>query len=434
MHRLFTNGTLITCDPEDSVLSADLRVRDGRIAEIGVDLPTGDAEVIDLRGAWLMPGFVQTHIHLVQTLFRGMADDLALLDWLRTRVWPLEAAHDLESVYWSARLGVSELLLGGTTAILDMGTVHHTDATFEACAQAGIRAHIGRAMMDRPNEAGLSQPTADSLRGACDEADRWHNKHPRLAYAFAPRFVPSCTDELLEAVVREARSRGCLIHTHASENLDEVAMVREMTGRENIEHLHALGMTGPDVCLAHCIHLTDNEEAILAQTGTRVLHCPSSNLKLGSGIARIPELLDRGVHVSIGADGAPCNNRLDAFTELRTAALIQKPRLGPTAMPAGVALRAATRSGAEALGLNTGSLELGREADLVALNPDRLSSLPSPDPVASVVYAMSPANVTDVWIGGEPVVAGGRVLAWQADETVAGVRGAFSRVRQRAGV
>jgi len=434
MHRLFTNCTLITCDPEDSVLSADLRVRDGRIAEIGAALVPGDAEVIDLRGAWLMPGLVQTHIHLVQTLFRGMADDLALMDWLRTRVWPLEAAHDVDSVYWSARLGVSELLLGGTTAILDMGTVHHTDATFEACAQAGIRAHIGRAMMDRPNEAGLSQPTDASLRGACDEADRWHGKHPRLAYAFAPRFVPSCTDELLTAVVAEARARGCLIHTHASENRDEVKLVREMTGRENIEHLHALGMTGPDVCLAHCIHLTDNEEAILAATGTRVCHCPSSNLKLASGIARIPELMARGVHVSIGADGAPCNNRLDAFTEMRTAALIQKPRLGPTAMPAAVTLRAGTRSGAEALGLNAGSLEVGREADLVALAPDRLASLPAPDPIAAIVYAMSPANVTDVWIGGEQVVADSQVVAWDQAATVAGVGVAFRRVRERAGV
>jgi 5-methylthioadenosine/S-adenosylhomocysteine deaminase len=433
VHRLFTNALLITCDPDHSVLSGALRVIDGVITEIGEGLDPRDAEIIDLRGGWLIPGFVQTHIHLCQTLFRGMADDLALLDWLRTRVWPLEAAHDVDSTYWSARLGVSELLLGGTTSVLDMGTVRHTDATFEACREAGLRASIGRALMDRENEAGLSEPLESALRGACDEADRWHNRG-RLRYAFAPRFVPSCTDELLLAVVREARARGCLIHTHASENLDEVAMVRAMTGRENIEHLHALGMSGPDVCLAHCIHLTDAEEALLAETGTRVLHCPGSNLKLGSGIARIPELMARGVHVSLGADGAPCNNRLDAFTEMRTAALIQKPRLGPTAMPAATALRMATRSGAEALGLSCGSLEVGRRADLVRLEPWGPSWMPGEDPSSTVVYAMRPDAVTDVWIDGEPAVADGRVVAWDLEETVAGVRAAAARVRARAGL
>lgn len=434
MHRLLTKATLITCDPAATVLSGDLRVIDGRIAELGPDLDRAGATITDLRGAWLMPGLVQSHIHLCQTLFRGMADDLALLDWLRTRIWPLEAAHDAESVYWSARLGVTELLLGGTTAILDMGTVHHTDALFEACREGGIRASIGRAMMDRENEAGLSQPTERSLQGACDEADRWHRPGGRLRYAFAPRFVPSCTDELLVEVAREARDRGCLIHTHASENRDEVALVRELTGRDNIEHLHHLGLTGPDVCLAHCIHLSEAEIELLATTGTRVLHCPSSNLKLGSGVAPIPELLERGVHVSLGADGAPCNNRLDAFAEMRLAALIQKPRLGPTAMPARQVLAMATRGGAEALGLDAGSLEVGRQADLVALDPDYVASLPSPDPVASLVYAMTPAAVTDVWIAGEPVVTDGRVLCWDREETAAGVRAAFERVRRRAGV
>jgi len=364
-----------------------------------------------------------------------MADDLALLDWLRTRVWPLERAHDADSVYWSARLGVSELLRGGTTAILDMGTVAHTDATFEACREAGIRAHIGRAMMDRENEAGLSEPRERSLAGACDEADRWHGRG-RLAYAFAPRFVPSCTDGLLTDVAAEARRRGCLIHTHASENLDEVAWVRRLTGRDNIEHLHHLGLTGPDVALAHCIHLSDGEARLLAETGTRVLHCPSSNMKLGSGVARIPELVAAGAHVSLGADGAPCNNRLDVFAEMRLAALIQKPRLGPTAMPAPAVLAMATRRGAEALGLGAicGSLTPGRAADLVALDPQALSTLPSPDPISAAVYAATPADVLGVWIDGERVVEGGRVLGWDEGETRAGVGAAFARVTARAGL
>jgi cytosine/adenosine deaminase-related metal-dependent hydrolase len=432
MATLFRNGIFVTCDPARGVVSGDLLVSEGRIVALGPGLSAQDAQVVCLRGAWVYPGFVQSHVHLCQTLFRGMADDLILLDWLRKRIWPLEAAHDLDSMYWSARLGVTELLLGGTTAILDMGTVHHLDGVFHACAEAGIRATSGRALMDRENEAGLSQDTNTAIQGACDEADRWHGKD-RLAYAFAPRFVPSCTERLLREVVEQARVRGCLIHTHASESLDEVALVRELTGRDNVVYLNDLGMTGPDVGLAHCIHLTPAERALLARTGTRVLHCPSSNLKLGSGIAPIPELLQAGVHVSLGADGAPCNNRMDIFTEMRLAALIQKPRLGPEVMPASQVLHMATVGGAQALGLtDCGSLAIGNQADLVVVEPDAMTALPSPDPVSAAVYSLTPAAVRSVWIGGDCVVRDGSVVGWSTPETVRGAKGALARVRERA--
>lgn len=433
MHRLFRGALVVACDESMDAVRADLRVRDGIIDEIGEELPADGAEVVDVSERWLVPGFVQTHVHLVQSLFRGLADDLLLMDWLRTRIWPLEGAHDEESTYWSARLGVTELLLGGTTAVLDMASVRHTDAIFQACEEAGIRAFIGRALMDRPNEAGLSEPTDVGLRGACDEADTWHGKG-RLRYAFAPRFVPSCTDELLRRCAEEARRRGCLIHTHASENEDEVKLVRELTGRDNVVHLHELGLSGPDVALAHCIHLTDHEEAILAGTRTRVLHCPSSNLKLGSGVARIPELMARGVHVSLGADGAPCNNRMEIFTEMRMAALIQKPRLGPRAMPAQTVLGLGTRAGAEALGLRTGLLEVGRPADIVVLDPNHASVLPTTDPASAIVYSMNSGSVESVWVEGEPVVQDGRVLGWDPEETRRGVHAAVDRVRRRVGL
>lgn len=293
-----------------------------------------------------------------------------------------------------------------------------------------MRVWAGRAMMDRPNEAGLSQPTDQSLRGACDEADRWHGR-ARLQYAFAPRFVPSCTDELLRQAAVEARERGCLIHTHASENEDEVGLVRQMTGRDNVEHLHALGLSGPDVLLAHCIHLTDAEVALLSSTGTRVLHCPSSNLKLGSGLAKVPELRAAGVHVSLGADGAPCNNRLDAFTEMRLAALLQKPRLGPTAMPAPTVLALATRHGAEALGLNAGVIDVGRHADLVALDPGLFAG---GDPMSTVVYSLSPSSVRHVWVGGQSLVRDGRLTHWDRDETLALCRTQLSDCVERAGL
>lgn len=427
---LLRGATVLTCNASMDVVVADVRVRDGLIVEVGALTPHPGEPVEELHGHYLLPGFVQTHIHLVQTLFRGLADDLLLLDWLRTRIWPLEGAHTPESTYASARLGCTELLLGGTTSILDMASVRHTDSVFEAARESGMRVWAGRAMMDRENEAGLSQPTEQSLRGACDEADRWHGQG-RLKYAFAPRFVPSCTDELLRQAAVEARTRGCLLHTHASENEDEVALVREMTGRDNVEHLHSLGLSGPDVLLAHCIHLTPAEVQLLAKTGTRVLHCPSSNLKLGSGLAHVPELLDAGVHVSLGADGAPCNNRLDAFTEMRLAALLQKPRLGPTAMPAPAALALATRHGAEALGLNAGVVEAGRHADLIALDPGLFAG---GDPMSTVVYSLSPSAVRHVWVGGQALVHDGRLTGWDRAETLTLCRKELAGCVERAGL
>jgi cytosine/adenosine deaminase-related metal-dependent hydrolase len=426
---VFQNAQVLTCDAGNRVLSADVAVEGDRIVAVGADLR--GTRVIDLRGKWLLPGFVQTHVHLVQTLFRGLADDLLLLDWLRTRIWPFERAHDLDSVYASARLGITELLAGGTTAILDMATVHHTDAVFTAAAEAGIRLWCGAAMMDRDNEAGLSLPTDASLRAAGDLADRWHGRG-LLRYAYAPRFVPSCSDTLLRECVREARARGCLLHTHASENRDEVALVRSLVGTDNVLHLDRLGFTGPDVALAHCIHLTEEEERVLADTGTRVLHCPSSNLKLGSGVARIPELLAKGVHVSLGADGAPCNNRLDMFAEMRLAALVQKPRLDPRAMPAPLVLRMATASGAEALGFPGGVIAPGNVADLVVLDPDRVWG--GGDPHGAVVYALDARAVCEVWVAGVKVAEEGRVLAWDTAETVSLARTSLGRVRARASV
>jgi 5-methylthioadenosine/S-adenosylhomocysteine deaminase len=433
MDRLLRNGVWITCEPGSGVVRGDIRISEGFISEMGADLVPGDAEVHELCGKWVFPGFTQSHLHLCQTLFRGLAEDLDLLDWLGERIWPLEAAHDEESTYWSARLGITELLLGGTTSILDMGSLRHTGATFEACAQSGIRAACGRALMDKGNPAGLSESLESNMQGACAEADSWHGKG-RLRYAFAPRFVPSCSEELLSEVVVEARRRNCVIHTHASENESEVELVRSITGRDNIVYLHDLGITGPDVCLAHCIHVSPTEEAILVDSGTHVLHCPSSNLKLGSGIARIPELLARGARVSLGSDGAPCSNRLDMFAEMRLSALVQKPRLGPDAIAASDVLHMATLAGAEAVGLGEicGSIALGKAADLVVVDPSHPSVCPQTDPIVAAVYSMNPAAINSVWIAGEIVVEGGRVLCWDAEQTASGAQEAVARVKARA--
>lgn len=428
---VFVGGTLLPCTRAGAPpVRANLAVEGANIVEVGGEPYPGDT-VVDCRGRWIAPGFVQPHIHLVQTLFRGLADDLALMDWLSGRIWPLERAHDVDSVYASARLGVSELLLGGTTSILDMATVSHTDAVFQAAAEAGMRLWCGAAMMDRDNVAGLGTTTDVAMRTANDLADRWHGRG-LASYAYAPRFVPSCSDALLDAVAAEARRRGCLVHSHASENRDEVALVRELTGQDNIHHLHAHGLSGPDVVLAHCIHLSESEVESLALTRTRVAHCPSSNQKLASGLCAVPELLARGVHVALAADGAPCNNRLDAFAEMRLAALLQSTRLGAGALPAPIVLQMATAGGAQALGFPGGVLAPGKVADLVVLDPDVIWS--GGDPASTVVYTMDSRSVRQTWVAGKKVAEDGRVLAWDSAETSKLCRASLERVRGRAGV
>ncbi|MGI8782265.1 MAG: amidohydrolase family protein, partial [Acidobacteriota bacterium] len=278
---LIRNGLLITANDNNDITTADLRIEGSRIVELGQI--TGPAErSIDATGLWVLPGFVQTHVHLCQTLFRGLADDLELLDWLHRRIWPLEAAHNAESVYWSARLGIAELLKGGTTTILSMETVRHTEEVFRAIEESGIRAAAGKCIMDG---GGAPAPLQQPGREAADESvallKAWDGRAGgRIRYAFTPRFALACSRDVLELVGELARDHGALVHTHASENRTEVDLVRSLTGNSNIEYFQKVGLASPSLFLAHCVWVDDREVAILRETDTRVTHCPGSNLKL----------------------------------------------------------------------------------------------------------------------------------------------------------
>ncbi|HKG97178.1 MAG TPA: 5'-deoxyadenosine deaminase, partial [Pyrinomonadaceae bacterium] len=377
---LIQNGTLVTMDQQNSILRGDVLIVDGRFAEIGGTGQTADT-VIDAGDCVVIPGFVQTHIHLCQTIFRGAADDLTLIDWLKQRVWPMEAAHSASSIAASARLGIAELIKGGTTCALTMETVNHTSEVFKVVEETGFRATVGKCMMDKGDEVprGLQEQTESSIEESIALLEEWHGKAGgRIRYCFAPRFAISCTRELLEQVAELARARGVMIHTHASENRTECELVQEESGLRNIAYLDSLGLTGRHVALAHCVHLSIDEIETLKTTGTNVVHCPSSNLKLGSGIAPIAKLLEEGISVSLGADGAACNNRLDMFTEMRTAALLQKVLHGPEVLPANRVLRMATMDGARAMGLDAeiGSIEAGKRADLSIVRLNRLHTTP----------------------------------------------------------
>jgi 5-methylthioadenosine/S-adenosylhomocysteine deaminase len=436
---ILRGGTVVTMDAARRVVVGDVHVRGREIVRIGrVQAPPG-ARVIDARGCAVMPGFVQTHVHLCQALFRGMADDLPLLAWLKERIWPLEAAHDARSLHASARLGLAEMLRAGTTTILDMGTVHHHDAVFEAIAASGVRAFSGKAMMDTGDGVprGLRETTSQSLRESDRLRARWHGAEDgRLGYAYALRFILSCSEALLRGAAEAAHATpGVLLHSHAAEHADERRAVRAALGRDDVQALAAYGITGPRTVLAHGVQLRPAEMRRLARAGTRFTHCPSANLKLASGIADVVAMREAGMLVGLGADGAPCNNRMDPFTELRQAALLAKVRRGDAAaLGAGDALAMATIDGARVLGIDhlVGSIEAGKRADLAVVRLDALHAEPGGDAVARLVYACTPADVTHVLVDGRLLVDGGALRTLDLDDVRDAARREGARIRRRA--
>jgi 5-methylthioadenosine/S-adenosylhomocysteine deaminase len=406
-------GLIVTMNTQRQVLSGDVLVRERHIVQIG-EISEQEAEgarVIDAKGCLIIPGLIQTHIHLCQTLLRNGADDLRLLDWLRCRVWPMEAAHTAESMKASTDLGIAELLRGGTTTILDMGTVSHQDIIFEQLAAWGMRAFSGKAMMDTGDGVpeGLREETKKSLAESDALHKRWHGaEQGRLHYAYAPRFALSCTHQLLTEVGRRAQDHGAYVHTHASEQQEECAIVEATRGDTNIAYLRKTNIYGPRTILAHCVWATETEQQAMSIDQTRVSHCPSSNLKLGSGIAPITRFLAQNISVSLGADGAPCNNRLDGFKELQLAALLQKPLAGTQALPAARVLELATIGGAKALGIEAlvGSIEVGKRADLVAVSLQAPHFWPLDEPYSQLVYCAQSSDVSFVSVDGEIKVEG----------------------------
>jgi cytosine/adenosine deaminase-related metal-dependent hydrolase len=439
---LIRGGTVVTMDAERRVLErADVLLEGGRIAAVGRRLePDGLAHVIEADGAAVLPGLVQTHVHLCQALFRGMADELPLLRWLRERIWPLEGAHDARSMGASARLGIAELLKGGTTTILDLGSVHHQDAVFRAMRQSGIRGVGGKSMMDTGDGVpkGLRESRTASLRESLALAEKWDGAAGgRLGYAFAPRFILSCSERLLRQVAKEAEKRGLRVHSHVAEHPGEKAEVRAALGMDDLDALAEWGLSGPHVVLAHGVQLTKKQMRRAAKAGTRLVHCPSANLKLASGIADVVAMREAGVVVGLGADGAPCNNRLDAWTELRQAALLAKAKRGDAAALRPIdALAMATIDGARVLGLEDeiGSIEAGKRADVIVVRTDALHALPGGDAVTRLVYSCTAADVRDVVVDGRWAVRDGRLTTLDEEQVRRSALREARKVLKRAGL
>ncbi|HLG32222.1 MAG TPA: amidohydrolase family protein [Ignavibacteriaceae bacterium] len=429
--KLIIPKDIICADEKNSILkNHSVEITGSRISAIRQfnesEIKNFNGSVHEFTDLTLIPGFIQTHVHLCQTLFRGMAEELPLLEWLKYKIFPFENAHSKESLGISARLGINELLLGGTTTVLDMGTLRYQEVVFEELINSGIRAFSGKCMIDKNDLLPeFKAKTKDEINESLQLAKNFHKTYDgRTNYAFAPRFVLSCSEQLQKETKEIMKDfPGSLYHTHSSENKNETREVRKKFNKENIEYFDSIDVLDDHTILAHCVHLNDNEIKILKRRKTRVAHCPSANLKLGSGIAPIPKFLKAGILVSLGSDGAPCNNNLSMFSEMRLASLIQKPTYGSEAMDAKTVFRLATIEGAKALHIHneTGSIETGKKADLVLIDlnaPTNSLSDDEKDIYSDIVFASSSENISEVMIDGNWLVRKGKSVIYDQKELV----------------
>ena len=432
-------GTVVTCDAKHRVLRADLLVRGNRVARIGRVARTRTQREVDVRGCLVLPGLVMAHVHLCQTLMRGAADDLPLLAWLQQRVWPLEAAHDPRSLRASAELGLVELLRAGATCLLDLGTVHDYDVVLEACQQAGVRVVGGKALMDQGDRVPrrLRETTRNALRTTEQLAENWRSIAPdRIRIAWIPRFILSCSEALVRGAVEHAASHQELLHTHAAEHPAESHAVRSRWGRSDVAMLRRWGFRGRRASIAHGVQLSPAECRTLGRDGTGVVHCPSANLKLGSGLAPVAAMRAAGIPVGLGPDGAACNNSLEPWLELRHAALVAGVRGGPGDLPARDVLRLATIEGAQILDLDQeiGSLEVGKQADIVVVRCTEPHHTPVRTPESTLVYTARARDVAHVWVAGRQLVEDGELTTLDAERVTATAQREAHRLIRRANV
>jgi cytosine/adenosine deaminase-related metal-dependent hydrolase len=412
---------IVVADSETVIADGAVVVSGSRIEAVGErsviapQYPDHEHQAYDV----LLPGLVGGHIHSVQSLGRGIADDTELLDWLFDYVLPMEASLSAHEMGIAAKLGYLEMIESGTTTCIDHLSVAHADEAFEAAGEIGIRGVLGKVMMDQRSPDGLLEDTQEAL----DESERlireYHGSFDdRIRYAVTPRFAVSCSEECLRGARELADAYdGVRIHTHASENQSEIETVIEDTGMRNIHWLDEVGLTGEDVVLAHCVWTDESEREVLAETGTHVTHCPSSNMKLASGIAPIWDYLDRGINVALGNDGPPCNNTLDPFTEMRQASLLQKvDQLDPTATPASKIFEMATLNGAAAAGFDElGAIREGWRADIVGLSTDLTRATPLHDVLSHLVFAAHGDDVRFTMVDGTVLQERGEVTAIDAE-------------------
>jgi 5-methylthioadenosine/S-adenosylhomocysteine deaminase len=405
--------------PRGALADHAVAVHEGRIVAI---LPAAEAlarydarRVVHLDRHALIPGLVNLHCHAAMSLMRGLADDRPLMAWLQEHVWPAEAKHvSDEFVHDGSLLAMGEMLRGGITCVNDM--YFFPEATARAALRAGLRATLGILAIDFPSA--YAPDASGYLQKGLATRDAYLGE-PLLGFCLAPHAPYTVGDDSLRRVATLAEELDLPIHTHIHETRGEVEQGRAQHGVRPLERLRSLGLVGPRLIAVHAVHLDDAELDLLAREGVSVAHCPSSNLKLASGIARVAEMRARGIGVGLGTDGAASNNRLDAMTEMRTAALLAKAASGDAAVvSAAEALEMATLAGARALGLEReiGSIEAGKSADLAAVELSSVETLPCFDPVSHLVYAAGREHVTHAWVAGEARLEDRRLATLDIDD------------------
>ncbi len=445
MKQLLKNA-LVLRDGHSDPVAENIMVDGDRIAGFTQMDSLPDYMNVDLSGRLVIPGFVQTHVHFCQVMLRGTADDMALLDWLRTRIWPLEAAHDEESTYLSALLAGTELLAGGVTCVCIMESVRHADAAARAVEELGLRAVFGKVMMDYtdtpPELGGLPASFIETTQQTLDESlrllKRWHGAAGgRISYGLMPRGILTTSEELLLRIRDLSAEYGVLVHTHACETLPESRLVEQRRGQTEIKYLHRLGLANERLLLAHCVCVDDEDIRILQEQQVKVASCPLTNLKLASGIAPLEKMADAGITLSLGSDGAPCNNTLDMFTEMRFASLLQKGTLHqPTAMTAQRTFEIATLGGAKALGMaeDIGVLAPGKKADLAVIDWNHPQTAPQKPSVAGLVYSGGAHMVTDTMVDGRFVYRNKKPVAVDTNILRHRAQTALEKLLQRSNI
>ncbi len=431
------NGTILTVNPSfDIIEDGVVGIRQDRLELVASKtdahpLPRA-AKIIDAAGGIIMPGLVNTHTHLPMSLFRGLADDLALDIWLNKHIFPAEAQHlNPQTVRWGTLLAAAEMLLAGTTCCCDGYFLE--DMVAATLAETGMRAVVGQGVIDFP-APGVADP-ADNIAAASRFLHARLNASALVTPSVFCHSPYTCSKSTLQQAKALAEKTGVLFQIHAAETRPEFDRIQAAHGTTPVGYLDSLGLLDSGTLLVHCTWLTEEDIEMIARHGARVAHCPESNMKLAAGIAPVPALLAAGVTVGLGSDGCASNNDLNLFHEMGTAARLHKAVSGqPTVMDAAAVVKMATIEGAAAIGLDgkTGSLETGKQADVIVVNTRRPHMTPMYHPESHVVYAAGAADVSHVMVAGKLLVAGGRLTGMDLDEILARVNQIAFKIRKGA--
>ncbi len=430
---IIEGGTLITMvDGESPVDNTRILIRKNRIFDIvSSDIrPCPKAvEIIDAGNCLIMPGLINSHSHLAMTLFRGYADDLPLNDWLYKKIFPAEASHlDPENVYWGSLLGCMEMISSGTTGLID--GYFFQDATARAVQDAGLRALVAQGVIDYP-APGVPDPEKNLIAGR-EFIERWLNVSDLITPGLFCHSPVTCSADTLAGAMDISMEYLLPIQIHLSETSYEVEEIIKRTGQRPVPYLKGLGVLKKSLIAAHSIHLNDNEIDLLCEAGVSIAHAPESNMKLASGVARIPEMLRRGMTVGIGTDGCASNNNLDLFKEMDSAAKLGKVFTGdPVNMDAGTVLKMATSRGARIMGLEneTGTIEKGKKADIIVIDLNSPHMVPLYNPFSAMVYSAKGSDVRDVIVNGKILMKGRRFQTLDQEEAMERVKVISSRIR-----